>query len=335
METIIEARNLTKKFPVEMGIFGTRSGSYIHAVDNVSFTIKKGETFGIVGESGCGKTTVARLVLRLLNPTEGTVHYKGEDIFDQKFPLALMRREIQLIFQDPYSSLNPRMTVYDIIGEAFDIHKIAKGEEKTRKILDLMETVGLAPFHLYRYPHEFSGGQRQRVVIARALAVQPKVLIMDEPVSALDVSVRAQILNLFEELQNNFDLTYIFISHDLSVVRHVCDRVAVMYLGQVVEIGDIDSLFDNPQHPYAVALIAAVPIPDPRRRKEREILSGEVPTPIDPPSYCRFAKRCKYAQELCLQQEPSLLKINRNHWVSCFYPTDLRGTEKAPFTQEH
>ncbi|MFW9780454.1 MAG: ABC transporter ATP-binding protein [Candidatus Heimdallarchaeota archaeon] len=331
METILEAKNLTKRFPVEIGIFGTRSGSNIHAVDNVNFRVQKGETFGIVGESGCGKTTVAKLILRLLTPTKGTILYYGGENLDPKVSQEAMRREIQLVFQDPYSSLNPRMTVYDIIGEAFDIHRLAKGPAKKQKILDLMETVGLAPFHLYRYPHEFSGGQRQRIVIARALAVQPKVLIMDEPVSALDVSVRAQILNLLEELQKKFDLTYIFISHDLSVVRHVCNRVAVMYLGQVVEIGDIDSLFDNPQHPYAVALIAAVPIPDPRARKEREILTGEVPTPIDPPAYCRFAKRCKYAKVICREEEPPLLEINPNHWVACFYPTELRGTGKTPF----
>lgn len=331
METILEAKNLTKKFPVEMGIFGVRSDSFIHAVDNVTFSIKKGETFGLVGESGCGKTTVAKLILRLLNPTGGIINYSGENIFDRKFPLSKMRRKIQLIFQDPYSSLNPRMTVYDIIGEPLDIHKLAKGKEKKRRILELMETVGLAPFHLYRYPHEFSGGQRQRVVIARALAVEPEILIMDEPVSALDVSVRAQVLNLLEELQKQFDLTFIFISHDLSVVRHVCDRCGVMYLGQIVELGDVNTLFDNPQHPYAEALLAAVPIPDPRMRKKREILSGEVPTPIDPPPCCRFAQRCKHAQDICFKEEPPLLEIKPDHNVACFYPTDLRGTDSVPF----
>ncbi|UCG04052.1 MAG: ABC transporter ATP-binding protein [Candidatus Heimdallarchaeota archaeon] len=331
METILEAKNLTKKFPVQMGIFGARGGSYIHAVDNVNFTITKGETFGIVGESGCGKTTVAKLILRLLNPTEGTIWYYGKDIFQRRYPVAKMRRRIQLIFQDPYSSLNPRMTVYDIIGEPLDIHKLAKGSEKKERILQLMKTVGLANFHLYRYPHEFSGGQRQRVVIARALAVQPEVLIMDEPVSALDVSVRAQVLNLLEELQKRFDLTYIFISHDLSVVRHVCDRVGVMYLGQIVELGEVGTLFDNPQHPYAEALIAAVPIPDPRTKKTREILSGEVPTPIDPPLCCRFAMRCKYAQEICHQEEPPLLEIKPDHQVACFFPKELQGTGKVPF----
>lgn len=331
MEHIIEAKDLTKKFPVQMGIFGARSGSYIYAVDNVNFFVEKGETFGLVGESGCGKTTVAKLILRLLNPTEGSVFFYGEDIFSRKFPISEMRKKIQLIFQDPYSSLNPRMTVYDIIGEPLAIHKLAKGEAKKQRILELMKTVGLASFHLYRYPHEFSGGQRQRVVIARALAVEPEILIMDEPVSSLDVSVRAQVLNLLEELQNSFDLTFIFISHDLSVVRHVCDRVGVMYLGQIVELGETGSLFDNSQHPYAEALIAAVPIPDPRSRKTREILSGEVPTPIDPPPYCRFAKRCKYAQQICRQEEPKLLEIKPDHWVACFYPKDLRGTEKVPF----
>ncbi|MFW9991857.1 MAG: ABC transporter ATP-binding protein [Candidatus Odinarchaeota archaeon] len=334
MEIILEAENLTKKFPVEMGIFGARGGSFIHAVDKVSFSIRKGETFGIVGESGCGKTTVARLILKLLNPTEGTIHYSGEDIFSKKFHTAQMRRRVQLIFQDPYSSLNPRMTVYDIIGEALDIHKLVWGIAKKERILELMEIVGLAPFHLYRYPHEFSGGQRQRIVIARALAVEPEILIMDEPVSALDVSVRAQVLNLLEDLQNKFDLTYIFISHDLSVVRHICDRVAVMYVGKIVESGDVNDLFDDPQHPYSEALIAAVPVPDPLARKEREILRGEVPTPIDPPSYCRFAVRCKYAQEICTREEPPLLKIRTEHQVACFYPKELRGTDKVPFGVE-
>ncbi|WP_455140849.1 ABC transporter ATP-binding protein [Candidatus Hodarchaeum mangrovi] len=322
MNEILRLENLTKKFPVQMGIFGTRSGSFIHAVDNVNFTVNKGETFGLVGESGCGKTTVAKLILKLLFPTSGRIFFDGKDIFRNR--KTQMRRRIQLIFQDPYSSLNPRMTVYDIIGEPLDIHKLIKGKKKKKRILQLMETVGLAPFHLYRYPHEFSGGQRQRVVIARALAVEPDILIMDEPVSALDVSVRAQVLNLLEKLQKEFALTYIFISHDLSVVRHVCNRVGVMYLGQIVELGEINDLFDYPQHPYAEALIASVPIPDPRTKKKRELLTGEVPTPIDPPKCCRFVKRCKYAQEKCSREEPPLEEIRKNHWTACFYPTDSR-----------
>lgn len=307
-----------------MGIFGARSGSYVHAVDDVSFSITKGETFGLVGESGCGKTTVAKLILKILNPTEGTILYNGQNIFDKKFSVDEMRRNVQLIFQDPYSSLNPRMTVYDIIGEPLDIHGLVKGKAKTDRILELMKTVGLAPFHLYRYPHEFSGGQRQRVVIARALAVEPNILIMDEPVSALDVSVRAQVLNLLEKLQKQFDLTYVFISHDLSVVRHVCDRCGVMYLGKIVELGNVDDLFDNPQHPYAEALLAAVPVPDPRSRKTRDILSGEVPTPIDPPQHCRFAKRCEYAQDVCFEKEPPFHEIKPNRWVACFFPSEVR-----------
>jgi oligopeptide/dipeptide ABC transporter ATP-binding protein len=329
MEPVLQVNNLTKKFPVEMGIFGTQGGSFIHAVDEVNFTVDKGETFGLVGESGCGKTTVAKLILKLLVPTAGEIYFDGGDIFKSK--ISQMRRKIQLIFQDPYSSLNPRMTVYDIIGEPLDIHGLSKGKEKKERILQLMETVGLAPFHLYRYPHEFSGGQRQRIVIARALAVEPEIIIMDEPVSALDVSVRAQVLNLLEELQEEFNLTYIFISHDLSVVRHVCDRVGVMYLGQIVELGEINNLFDNPQHPYAEALISAVPIPDPGARKKREILKGEVPTPIDPPSCCRFVKRCKYSQEICSQEIPPLKEIEPDHFVACFFPTSLRNTDLVPF----
>jgi len=322
MVTILEAKDLTKKFPVQTGIFGSRSGSSVHAVDEVNFSIQKGETFGLVGESGCGKTTVAKLILKLLTPTHGTVSYCDKDIFDRSFPTNEMRKKIQLIFQDPYSSLNPRMTVYDIIGEPFDIHKLAKGEEKKKRILEMMKIVGLAPFHLYRYPHEFSGGQRQRIVIARALSVEPEILIMDEPVSALDVSVRAQVLNLLENLQKKFHLTYVFISHDLSVVRHVCNRVAVMYLGQIVEMGIVNEVFDDPLHPYAEALLCCVPIPDPRSRKSREILTGEVPTPIDPPNYCRFAKRCKYAQDKCYSGNPPLTENKPNHWVACYFPVN-------------
>lgn len=324
-KNVLICDNLTKKFPVKSGMFGSTSGSFIHAVDKVNFVVKKGETFGLVGESGCGKTTVANLILRLLTPTEGSILFNNKNIHSRKFPLAKMRRKVQLIFQDPYSSLNPRMTVYDIIGEALDIHKLTKGKsEKTNKILELMETVGLARFHLYRYPHEFSGGQRQRVVIARALAVEPEVLIMDEPVSALDISVRAQVLNLLENLQKKFNLTFIFISHDLSVVRHICDRCGVMYVGQIVEMGDVNELFDDPQHPYSEALLAAVPIPDPRRRKTEDILLGEVPTPIDPPSHCRFANRCKFSKERCFQESPPLEEITEGHWVACFYPKKIR-----------
>ncbi len=335
MESIIRVENLTKKFPVHMGIFGSRSGSLIHAVDDVNFQVNKGETFGLVGESGCGKTTVAKLILRILEPSQGAVYFQEINLTDRKFSVKQMRRKVQLIFQDPYSSLNPRMTVYDIIGEPLDIHGLAKGKAKKERILELMNTVGLAPFHLYRYPHEFSGGQRQRVVIARALAVEPEVLIMDEPVSALDVSVRAQVLNLLEKLQNDFQLTFVFISHDLSVVRHVCDRCAIMYLGRIVEIGDVNDLFDNPQHPYSEALLRSVPVPDPRLRQKMKILSGEVPTPIDPPPFCRFAKRCEHAKSICFEKEPLLEKIDSNRMVACFFPQKLRGTDQIPFGERN
>lgn len=329
--TVLDIRTLSKFFPVEMGVFGARSASRIHAVDKVSFSIQKGETFGLVGESGCGKSTLAKLILKLLNPTEGEVLVLGEDIYSGLITDKELRRKVQMVFQDPYSSLNPRMTVYDIISEPLDIHKLAKGEKKKERVLELMKLVGLAPFHLYRYPHEFSGGQRQRVVVARALAVEPEILIMDEPVSALDVSVRAQVLNLLEKLQKELDLTFVFISHDLSVVRHICNRVALMYLGQIVELGEVGRMFDNPQHPYAEALLGSVPVPDPKMRRLREVLSGEVPTPIDPPNHCRFAGRCKYAQEICWKQTPELKEVKENHYVACFYPSALRGTDDTPF----
>lgn len=319
-DAILEIKNLSKKFPLKVGIFGSRTSSTVHAVDEVSFTLEKGQTMGLVGESGCGKTTLARLILKLIVPTEGRIMLNGQELNNKNYPRKKLSKNIQLVFQDPYSSLNPRMTVYDLIGEVLDIHKLAKGEAKKKRIMELMELVGLAPFHIYRYPHEFSGGQRQRIVIARALAANPEILILDEPVSALDVSVRAQILNLLGDLQKKFSLTYLFISHDLSIVRYLCNRVAIMYLGKIVEIGNTAEVFDHPEHPYSEALLEAVPVPDPRKKKKELPLLGEVPTAIDPPPFCRFAKRCKYAQVICFKEEPELSKVRLDHQVACFYP---------------
>lgn len=319
-EPILELKDLSKKFPLKLGIFGSKTSSTVHAVDEVSFSIKRGETMGLVGESGCGKTTLAKLILQLISPSHGKIVLNGLELNKKNFPRKKLSKKVQLVFQDPYSSLNPRMTVYDLIGEVLDIHKLEKGKNKKKRILELMELVGLAPFHIYRYPHEFSGGQRQRIVIARALAVKPDIIILDEPVSALDVSVRAQILNLLGDLQKQFNLTYLFISHDLSIVRYLCDHVAIMYLGKIVETGRTEDVFDNPEHPYSEALLDAVPVPDPTKRKKEIPLLGEVPTPIDPPPYCRFAKRCKYAQDVCYKEEPELIDITSDHQVSCFYP---------------
>ncbi|MFX1534231.1 MAG: ABC transporter ATP-binding protein [Promethearchaeota archaeon] len=329
-EKILEVFDLKKHFPITEGIIRQKPIGYIHAVDGINFHIYKGETLGLVGESGCGKTTCARMILKLEKPTEGDIHYQGKSILRlSRKELKAFRREIQIIFQDPYSSLNPRMTVYNIIGEALDIHGLAeKGKEKDEKILALLETVGLAPFHMYRYPHEFSGGQRQRIGIARALSVDPKMIVADEPVSALDVSIRAQILNLMQDLQEAFGLTFLFVAHDLSVIRHVCHRVAVMYVGKIVEVADVDSIYDDPQHPYTEALMSAVPIPDPTVKIQRIILEGDVPTPISPPSGCRFHPRCRYSQDICSREEPSLRNLDEStgseHWVACHFPSRTR-----------
>jgi len=318
-EVILDVKNLVKHFPITKGFIVQRQVGAVKAVDGVSFNIRRGETLGLVGESGCGKTTTGRVILRLMEPTSGEASFEGRNIFKlSKEDLRRLRREMQIIFQDPYSSLNPRMTVGDIIGEPLEIHNLARGKEKVRRVQELLEVVGLSPYHMNRYPHEFSGGQRQRIGIARALAVNPKLIICDEPVSALDVSIQAQVLNLLEELQKEFGLTYLFIAHDLSVVKHISDRIAVMYLGRIVEIAHTEELFANPQHPYTEALLSAVPIPNPGMRRERIILPGDVPSPVNPPPGCRFHTRCLYAQEGCRVNDQTLIDSWGNgHYVAC------------------
>jgi len=316
-EPLLKVIGLKKYFPIRGGLFQKEVAS-VKAVDDVSFNVYKGETFGLVGESGCGKTTLGRCVLLLIDPTDGSILFNGKDLTKlSKRELREVRTEMAMIFQDPYSSLNPRMTVSDIIGKPLAIHKIAKGKDRSERIVELMTLVGLSKEHLYRYPHEFSGGQKQRIGIARALAVNPKLIVADEAVAALDVSVRAGVLNLMKDLQKNLGLTYIFISHDLSVVKHICDRVAAMYLGEIVEIAPTDKLFAQPLHPYTQALISAIPIPDPTVKKDRIILEGDPSTPIDPPPGCRFHERCKYADERCKTKKPPLSEMEPGHFVAC------------------
>jgi len=315
-ETLLEIIDLKKHFPILGGVF-LRQVAKIHAVDGVSFSVKLGETFGLVGESGCGKTTLARVMLRLIPATSGTVRYRGIDLFKlKKREMRKLRLEMGMIFQDPYASLNPRMTLADCVGEPIDIHGLAKGAEKEKRIMELLGKAGLAPFHIYRYPHEFSGGQKQRVGVARALAGNPKLLVADEPVSSLDVSVRAQILNLLKDLQEEYGFTYFYISHDLSTVKHMCDRVAVMYVGKLVELGLVKDVYENPIHPYTKALMSAIPIPG-RRRDDRIILKGSVPTPIDPPSGCRFNPRCQFSESMCAKKDPELIEVRKGHFVAC------------------
>jgi len=321
---ILDVRNLRKYFPVfEKGIIFKKQAGLIHACDDVSFTVEQGKTLGLVGESGSGKTTLAKVILYLLPPTSGEVYFDGKNVMgifkskNKKENLKL-RRKMQYIFQDPYSSLNPRMTVADLIMEPFQIHEHIPKRDWSVRMYELLKLVGLEDYHAERYPHEFSGGQRQRICIARALAVEPKFLIADEPVSSLDVSIRAQILNLLGDLQSTFNLTYIYISHDLSTVRHICDRVAVMYLGRIVELADVDEIFESPRHPYTKALMSAVPSAEPGKKSDRVILRGEVPSPIDPPPYCRFCPRCLYHIPVCMKKDPKLEEISENHFVACF-----------------
>jgi oligopeptide transport system ATP-binding protein len=312
-EVILEVTNLKKHF--HLG-----KGQVVQAVDGVTFQVYRGETLGLVGESGCGKSTVGRTLIGLYRPTGGTVKFKGKDISKLRgAELKKFNREMQMIFQDPYASLNPRMNVLDIIAEGIDIHGLATGEKRRRRVIELLETVGLNEEHADRFPHEFSGGQRQRIGIARALAVEPDFIIADEPISALDVSIQAQVVNLMKKLQNERGLTYLFIAHDLSMVKYISDRVGVMYLGNLVELADSDELYDNPLHPYTEALLSAVPIPDPEtaRTRERIILQGDVPSPINPPSGCRFRTRCPKAMDICAKVVPTWEEIRPNHWVAC------------------
>jgi len=317
-ENLLEVKNLKKYFPVKAGIF-KKTVAHVKAVDDISFAVKEGETLGLVGESGCGKSTTGRTILRLLEATAGEVIFEGKSVMDlDKKQMRAIRRDMQIIFQDPYASLNPRMTVADIVGEPLDIHNLAKNKkERNEKVREILENVGLGAEYMHRYPHEFSGGQRQRIGVARALAVDPKLIIADEPVSALDVSVQAQVVNLLQDLQKEFGLTYLFIAHDLSVVKHISDRVAVMYLGKIVELTDKKELFKNPMHPYTQSLLSAIPEADPKKKKDRIILEGDVPSPVDPPSGCRFHPRCPKAFEPCSVKEPEFKEYGDGHFAAC------------------
>jgi len=316
---LLEVKHLKKHFPIKGGVFSKTIG-YVYAVDDINFTLEKGETLGLVGESGCGKSTTGRTILRLIEPTDGAIYFEGQDITNlDKGAMRALRREMQIIFQDPYASLNPRMTVGSIIGEPLEIHKIAKGSEKEERVASLLQKVGLRAEDMRKYPHEFSGGQRQRIGIARALALNPKLIVCDEPVSALDVSIQAQVINLLEDLQAEFGLSYLFIAHNLNVVEHISNRVAVMYLGQIVELASDEELYRNPQHPYTEALLSAVPIPDPTVKKKRIILEGDVPSPINPPKGCHFHTRCVYKDKICEEVEPEFKDIGGGHWVACHF----------------
>ncbi len=331
-EILLDVKNLKKYFPIKRGLFSKTIG-YVKAVDDVSFTINKGETLGLVGESGCGKTTIGRSLLRLIEPTAGTVIFEGKDVTTMNASdLKTIRKEMQIIFQDPYSSLNPRMTVGGMISEILKFHKLAEGEAAEKRVYDLLDRVGLSKLHARRYPHEFSGGQRQRIGIARALSVEPKFIVCDEPVSALDVSIQSQIINLLQDLQKELDLTYLFISHDLSVVEHISDRVCVMYLRQIVETADVAELYAHTRHPYSQALLSAVPVPDPRLKKSRIILSGDVPSPANAPSGCYFHPRCpKIIKGECETIHPVLAPLNQStHFVKCLlYPESYPVKKEA------
>ncbi|WP_327069025.1 ABC transporter ATP-binding protein [Kitasatospora sp. NBC_01302] len=338
-EPLLRVTDLQRHFPIRQGVLRRRTGA-VRAVDGISFSVSPGETLGVVGESGCGKSTMGRLITRLDEPTGGRVEFEGQDITHLGVgAMRPLRKDIQIIFQDPYSSLNPRHTVGTIVGAPFKLQKVATEGGVKKAVQELLELCGLSPEHYNRYPHEFSGGQRQRIGIARALALRPKMIVADEPVSALDVSIQAQVVNLLDDLQRELGLTYLIIAHDLSVVRHVSDRVAVMYLGKIVEIADRDALYSRPAHPYTVALMSAVPVPDPRRKEDRTggpggsggriLLTGDVPSPIDPPSGCRFRTRCWKAQDICASQEPPLAELAPGHQAACHFPENTGDTANA------
>ena len=329
-QPVLEVRDLRTYFPIRRGVF-SRTVGHIKAVDGVTFSVPRGKTLGLVGESGCGKTTVGRTLLRLIPATSGEVIYKGEDFFAYHGEkLRRLRRQMQIIFQDPVSSLNPRMTIGNIIGEPIQVHGIARGRERDEMVASLLQRVGLDPSYAARYPHEFSGGQRQRIGIARALALAPDFIVCDEPVSALDVSIQSQVLNLLSDLQDEFQLTYLFIAHNLAVVRHLSTRVGVMYLGKLVELAPADELYVNPKHPYTKALLSAIPIPDPTVRRERIVLKGDLPSPANPPSGCRFHTRCPMAQEICKTEEPPLRDVGGGHLSACHFAEDV-----TPLHEKH
>jgi oligopeptide transport system ATP-binding protein len=325
-DLLLEVTDLVKHFPIKSGLVVDREVARVRAVDGVSFTLREGETLGLVGESGCGKSTLCRAILQLTAPTSGSVRFAGEELVGRsRRDLRAMRRQVQMIFQDPFASLNPRKRVGQIVGDPLALHGIARGADLKRRVQDLLDRVGLNAEHYNRFPHEFSGGQRQRIGIARALALRPKLIVADEPVSALDVSVQAQIINLLEDVQDEFGLSYLFVAHDLGVVRHVSDRIAVMYLGKIVENSGADELYDKPIHPYTNALLSAVPIPDPKRNSARErlVLEGDVPSPIDPPSGCRFHTRCPWCTDVCTSDEPALIEHRPEHWAACHHPQNV------------